>query len=89
MTAISPANEVVYYVDEKGHSNPGYPGNPNGSERNLAGICDDSGRIFALMPHPERHVLGTQHPRWTRNGARKYGDGFPVFKNAVKYASSI
>jgi phosphoribosylformylglycinamidine synthase subunit PurQ / glutaminase len=89
MAAISTKNEVVYYVDDNGNSNPGYPWNPNGSERDIAGICDDSGRIFALMPHPERHVLGTQHPQWTRFGVKKYGDGFPIFQNAVKYARSI
>jgi len=89
MAAISTKNEVVYYVDDNGNDNPGYPWNPNGSERDIAGICDDSGRIFALMPHPERHVLGTQHPQWTRNGVKKYGDGFPIFQNAVKYARSI
>jgi len=89
MTAIPSGNEVVYYVDDKGNSNPGYPWNPNGSERDIAGICDDSGRIFALMPHPERHVLGTQHPQWTRLGAKKFGAGFPIFQNAVKYSRSI
>jgi phosphoribosylformylglycinamidine synthase len=87
--SIRPANEVFYYADENGRTGAGYPWNPNGSDRDIAGICDDSGRIFALMPHPERHVLGTQHPRWTRLGAKKYGDGFPVFKNAVRYAGSI
>jgi len=88
-TAITEKNIAVYYTDEKGDRTAGYPCNPNGSIRNIAGICDDSGRVFALMPHPERHVLGTQHPRWTRLGAKKYGDGFPVFQNAVKYARGI
>jgi len=89
LKTINNANEVVYYMDDKGNRKAGYPWNPNGSERNIAGICDDSGRIFALMPHPERHIRGTQHPQWTRFGAKKHGDGFPVFMNAVKYASSI
>ncbi|MBM4448655.1 MAG: phosphoribosylformylglycinamidine synthase subunit PurQ, partial [Chloroflexi bacterium] len=62
-----------------------YPHNPNGSVGNIAGICDSSGRIFALMPHPERHIRGTQHPQWTRLGAKRYGDGFPVFQNAVRW----
>jgi phosphoribosylformylglycinamidine synthase len=89
LAAITDRNIVVYYTDEKGDRSAGYPWNPNGSLKNIAGICDDSGRVFALMPHPERHVRGTQHPRWTRIGARKYGDGFPVFQNAVKYARGI
>ncbi|MCL0082893.1 phosphoribosylformylglycinamidine synthase subunit PurQ [Dehalococcoidia bacterium] len=79
-------NVVLYYTDEQGNSQVGYPYNPNGSIANIAGICDTSGRIFALMPHPERYTRGTQHPQWTRQGAKEYGDGFQVFLNAVKWA---
>ena len=82
-------NAVVYYTDENGDSQAGYPHNPNGSVENIAGICDTSGRIFALMPHPERHIRGTQHPQWTRLGAKEYGDGFQIFLNAVKWAQSL
>ena len=82
-------NVVVRYTDEHGNAQAGYPHNPNGSVDNIAGICDASGRIFALMPHPERHIRGTQHPQWTRLGAKKYGDGFPVFLNAVKWAKNL
>lgn len=82
-------NIVVKYADESGNVTAGYPHNPNGSMANIAGICDISGRIFALMPHPERHVRGTHHPRWTRLGARKYGDGFQIFQNAVRWAESL
>jgi phosphoribosylformylglycinamidine synthase I len=88
-SAISSNNVVLYYTDEQGNRDAGYPHNPNGSIRNIAGICDDSGRVFALMPHPERHVRGTQHPQWTRLGAKQYGEGFPIFQNAVKFASGI
>jgi len=79
---------VLYYTDEYGNSSAGYPHNPNGSVANIAGICDTSGRVFALMPHPERYIRGTQHPQWTRRGAKQYGDGFPIFLNAVKWARS-
>ena len=82
-------NVAVYYTDEHGSRNAGYPHNPNGSMEDIAGICDASGRIFALMPHPERHIRGTQHPQWTRLGAREYGDGFPIFLNAVKWAKGL
>lgn len=61
-----------------------YPINPNGSESNIAGICDATGRVFGLMPHPERHVEVTQHPHWTRQ-KRSTGDGLRVFENAVQY----
>lgn len=82
-------NVVLYYTDENGDSQAGYPHNPNGSVKNIAGICDDSGRIFALMPHPERHIQGTQHPQWTRLGAKKYGGGFQIFLNAVNWAKNL
>ncbi|MBO7708052.1 MAG: phosphoribosylformylglycinamidine synthase subunit PurQ [Thermoguttaceae bacterium] len=66
--------------------------NPNGAARNVAGVCDETGRVFGLMPHPERHIDATQHPRWTRlapNGRatkpETAGDGFVLFKNAVEY----
>jgi len=81
-------NVVLYYTDEHGNREAGYPHNPSGSVSNIAGICDSSGRIFALMPHPERHVRGTQHPRWTRLGVKEYGDGFQIFLNAVKWVQS-
>jgi phosphoribosylformylglycinamidine synthase I len=82
-------NIALYYTDEGGNNKAGYPHNPNGSVANIAGICDRSGRIFALMPHPERHIRGTQHPQWTRHGAKKYGDGFPIFVNAVNWAENL
>ena len=80
---------VLYYTDEYGSSNVGYPYNPNGSVGNIAGIGDTTGRIFALMPHPERYIRGTQHPQWTRHGAKQYGDGFQIFLNAVKWARGL
>ncbi len=39
-----------------------FPDNPNGADANVAGVCDPSGRVFGLMPHPERHIDPTQHP---------------------------
>lgn len=82
-------NVVLTYTDEQGNSQVDYPYNPNGSVGNIAGICDASGRVFVLMPHPERHIRGTQHPQWTRLGAKEYGDGFPVFLNAVRWAKNL
>jgi phosphoribosylformylglycinamidine synthase len=66
------------------HSN-GTSENPNGSSRDIAGVCDASGRVFGLMPHPERHVLATQHPRWTREGLNDCPDGRGIFDNAASY----
>lgn len=62
-----------------------YPDNPNGAMADVAGVCDATGRICGLMPHPERHIDPTQHPRWTRQPLAKEGDGLRVFRNAVQY----
>ena len=62
-----------------------YPDNPNGSVADVAGVCDTTGRVLGLMPHPERHIDPTQHPRWTRGEAGHVGDGLRVFTNAVEY----
>ena len=67
-----------------------YPGNPNGSLDGVAGICDETGRVFGLMPHPERHFRGTQHPYWTRlkqsgGGLPMLGDGAKIFENGIRY----
>ena len=62
-----------------------YPQNPNGSLGDVAGVCDSTGRVCGLMPHPERFVNRTQHPRWTRETLSEHGDGLKVFKNAVDY----
>lgn len=62
-----------------------YPLNPNGSVANVAGLCDPTGRVLGLMPHPERHLFATQHPQWTRRGLRGEGAGMALFRNAVEY----
>jgi phosphoribosylformylglycinamidine synthase len=62
-----------------------YPANPNGSACDVAGVCDASGLVLGLMPHPERHIEGTNHPRWTRGEGRDPGDGLRLFQNAVEY----
>ncbi len=72
-------------ADDDADSAVPYPANPNGSVGAVAGVCDTTGRIFGLMPHPERHLDPTHHPRWTRGDAGEVGDGLPVFLNAVSY----
>lgn len=62
-----------------------FPYNPNGSEDNIAGICDETGRVYGMMPHPEAFVCREQHPRWTREELPEEGDGMIIFKNAVTY----
>lgn len=87
--ALADLNVPLYYADEQGNTKAGYPFNPNGSQGNTAGVCDGSGRVFGLMPHPERHIRGTQHPQWTRLGAGERGDGFAIFRNAVEWAKDL
>jgi len=76
---------VVQYCDEKAKL-ADYPYNPNGSQDNIAGICDETGRVFGLMPHPERHVGFLQHPRWRQAKTKEAGEGLQIFKNGVAYA---
>lgn len=83
-TLVNKKQIVFQYVD-KNNNLCAYPDNPNGSVENIAGICDESGRIFGLMPHPERHIQGTHHPRWTRLGLKEEGEGLIIFKNAVDF----
>jgi phosphoribosylformylglycinamidine synthase len=64
-----------------------YPDNPNGAIDDVAGVCDTTGRVFGLMPHPERFVDPTQHPTWTRGPQREVGEGLRIFQNAVRYFS--
>ena len=82
---------VLRYESLDGSSTNGrgvpYPDNPNGSTLNIAGVCDTTGRVLGLMPHPERFIDRTQHPRWTRETLDDEGAGLAVFKNAVGYFS--
>ncbi len=86
---------VLRYVMPDGSAAGGrFPHNPNGAMHDIAGICDPSGRVFGLMPHPERFLSFTNHPHWTRRrdalvrkGQRlpEAGDGRAIFENAVAY----
>lgn len=80
------AGETATYLD--------LPKNPNGSTEDIAGICDETGRIFGLMPHPERGMFFTQLPHWpylAEQAKRKgeplptYAYGLQIFQNAVDY----
>ncbi|MDA3785991.1 MAG: phosphoribosylformylglycinamidine synthase subunit PurQ [Deltaproteobacteria bacterium] len=62
-----------------------YPFNPNGSPEGIAGLCDPSGRLFGLMPHPEAFLHRVNHPRWTREELPDEGQGVALFRNAVDF----
>lgn len=61
--------------------------NPNGSIDDIAGICDATGLVFGLMPHPERFVDFIQHPAWTSRRQAGEGQGLAIFRNAVQHAT--
>ena len=68
-----------------------YPANPNGSLRNLAGLCDPSGQVLGLMPHPEAFLHRYHHPAW-RNAPPAAGaldaGALQLFRNAVHHAAA-
>lgn len=74
---------ALRYVDAQG-GEARYPDNPSGSPHGVAGVCDETGRIFGMMPHPERFLSPEQHPRWTREKLRAEGDGLSIFRAAVR-----
>jgi phosphoribosylformylglycinamidine synthase len=79
-------NLVVFqYCDADGGVTMNYPANPNGSARAIAGVCNESGRLFGLMPHPEAFLHRTNHPRWTREDLPEEGQGLAIFRNAVDF----
>lgn len=75
---------VLRYVDAGGRE-ASYPANPNGSVAGVAGMCDPTGRVLGLMPHPERFQDSVNHPQWTRRGSDLRPDGLKFFRNAADY----
>ncbi len=81
---------ILQYADAKGVPTQRYPKNPNGSLQAIAGICDSTGRVFGLMPHPEGYLDFENHPLWHREKSRlerqgkqvpTEGRGMQVFRN--------
>ncbi len=80
---------VLAYVDMEGQITEKYPFNPNGSELNCAGLCDLSGQVFGLMPHPEACLTAYNHPDWNRRKKTGHlkdekGEGLKIFENIVE-----
>lgn len=80
---------ALRYADSCGNPTSEFPYNPNGSMNNIAGICDPTGRIFGLMPHPEAFLSPYNHPNWRHQKETgllpKEGQGVIIFRNAVEY----
>jgi len=82
---IEKKNLVVFrYVDENGDPTQKYPENPNGSINAIAGITDPTGRVFGMMPHPEKFVDLTQYPNWRREKIEK-PHGLPFFESIIQF----
>jgi len=88
------SGEILKQINKKKFVAIKYVNNPTGTLENIAGITDESKRIFGLMPHPERAMFFTQLPNWPylkekykREGKElpKFGPGLKIFQNAVKY----
>lgn len=96
ITNLEKSQQVVFkYVNKEGDPAGGkFPHNPNGSEGDIAAICDPSGRMFGMMPHPERFLYFFNHPNWIRKKEElarlgmeipREGDGIALFRNGVQY----
>lgn len=98
LTKLIANNQIAltYTDDAFGPANGNFPANPNGSLLDIAGICDQTGHIFGLMPHPEAYLSATNHPMWTKKfeAARRCNDsvffsketfGAKIFKNSVAF----
>ncbi len=82
---VEDKNLVAFrYVDDYGNSTQEYPQNPNGSLNAIAGVTDPTGRIFGMMPHPEKFVDITQYPNWRREKISK-PDGAFIFEEMIKF----
>lgn len=84
---IKRRNLIVLQYSDESYERPvmDYPLNPNGSIEAVAALCDESGRLMGLMPHPEAYLHRTNHPRWTREELPEEGMGVAFFRNAVHY----
>ncbi len=73
----------VRYVDAAGQPTERWPDNPNGSPDGAAGLCDATGRVFGLMPHPEAFLYAENHPRWREPAARPELLGTSLLREGV------
>ncbi|MCL2335640.1 MAG: phosphoribosylformylglycinamidine synthase subunit PurQ [Endomicrobia bacterium] len=84
LESLNKNGQIVFRYCTKDGNEPKYPLGPNGSVEQIAGICNISGNVFGLMPHPERYVFALQHP--AREGFDgEYGWGKRIFQNAVNF----
>jgi len=89
LARLEKSGQIVFrYVRPDGSpANGEFPFNPNGSLADIAGICNERGNVFGMMPHPENAIYPNQAPDWTRREHRAYG--LPIFESAVEYARAL
>jgi phosphoribosylformylglycinamidine synthase len=84
---------VARYAGPDGKPTQEWPFNPNGSPDAIAGICDATGRLFGLMPHPDAHLFPIHHPHWMRSAGASEpsadGEGMAIFRNGVDAAAAL
>ncbi len=97
MKLLTEQNQIAlrYALGNGTPANGKFPENPNGSVNDIAGICDQTGRVFGLMPHPEAYSHAVNHPAWTRHKELAIRAGKPLdafetpgirlFRNGVNY----
>jgi phosphoribosylformylglycinamidine synthase len=78
---------ALRYVSADGSPARGYPDSPNASIEDIAGVCDETGRVLGLMPHPERNITPWHHPQWTRRAPRAEGEGLAFYRRMVEAAA--
>ena len=95
LSRLEAAGQVAArYIDPTGEPTEAWPHNPNGSPRGVAGVCDPSGRLFGMMPHPDAYLYPFHHPRWEKRHALgeldlfAEGEGVAIFRNGVDAAAA-
>jgi phosphoribosylformylglycinamidine synthase len=87
MAQLARKNLIALQYSDPDYQSPTmeYPLNPNGAVAAIAGISDETGRLFGLMPHPEAYLYYVNHPRWTREKVPEEGMGLAIFRKAIDY----
>jgi len=100
LARLNQNDQIVFrYINEDGtRANGEYPANPNGALEDIAGICDESGRVLGMMPHPERAISAASHPDYQEikekckrdkiKIPKTYLPALQIFENAVKYVEA-
>ncbi|MDO8512577.1 MAG: phosphoribosylformylglycinamidine synthase I [bacterium] len=74
------------YCEADGNNTMRYPANPNGSRLSIAGVCNDKGTVFGMMPHPEANIEPHHYFNWRRRPQNSRPHGLKIFENAIRYA---